>query len=271
MKKTSIIGCGNIGTAIAKGFIKSGRGNSDNLILTARSENSVKKLSDLGFNAVNDNHHAIKNSEIVIIAVTPQQMDDLLISIKDSIDPEKHLVLSVVSGVSCATISEKLCCEMDVIRVMPNTAAAICESMTCISHDGASESSVSEAVRLFDSLGETIILPENMMVPATVLCACGTAFFLRAIRAASQGGIEIGFHPDQAIPIAAQVAKGASALLTSSENHPETEIDKVTTPRGSTITGLNVMEHQGFSSAMIQGILASFRKTMEIYGSDKKK
>ena len=103
------------------------------------------------------------------------------------------------------------------------------------------------------------------MIPATALCACGIAFFLRAVRAASQGGIEIGFHSDEALLMAAQTAKGAAALLLSNHQHPENEVDKVTTPRGCTISGLNQMEHHGFSSAMIKGIVTSADKAAKLY------
>ena len=105
------------------------------------------------------------------------------------------------------------------------------------------------------------------MEAATALCACGVAFFLRSIRAASQGGIEIGFHPDEALLMAAQTARGAASLLIRDGSHPEPEIDRVTTPRGCTIAGLNEMEHRGFSSAMIKGIVTSARKAAELYGS----
>ena len=103
------------------------------------------------------------------------------------------------------------------------------------------------------------------MGAATALCACGLAFFLRAIRAASQGGIEIGFHSAEAILMAAQTAKGAASLLLVNKNHPESEVDKVTTPRGITISGLNQMEHNGFSSALIKGIVTSAEKAEKIY------
>ena len=96
------------------------------------------------------------------------------------------------------------------------------------------------------------------MASATALGACGIAFFLRAIRAASQGGIEVGFHSDEAFTIAAQTARGAATLLLDHDSHPEAEIDKVTTPQGATIAGLNEMEHQGFSSALIKGVKTSF-------------
>ena len=106
------------------------------------------------------------------------------------------------------------------------------------------------------------------MIPATALCACGIAFFLRAVRAGSQGGIEIGFHSEEALLMAAQTAKGAAALLLSGETHPESEVDKVTTPRGCTISGLNQMEHSGFSSALIRGIVTSADKAAKLYKSE---
>jgi len=121
------------------------------------------------------------------------------------------------------------------------------------------------AKTIFESVGTTMIIDEEQMSAATALCACGTAFFLRSIRAASQGGIEIGFHSDDALAMAAQTAKGAAALLLERGLHPEREIDRVTTPRGATISGLNEMEHQGFSSALIRGITTSAHKVEGLY------
>ncbi|MBU1533720.1 pyrroline-5-carboxylate reductase [Myxococcota bacterium] len=263
-KKTAIIGCGNIGLAIAKGLSRAKDFSNENLMVTTRSDHSRKKLEAMGFTATTDNAQALDHALVLIVAVTPQQVDSLFASLAPHLAPH-HIILSVVSGVSCATVRKLTGKENPVIRIMPNTAAAIGESMTCVAYDRELPEALALAMELFGYVGKCMVLTEEMMVPATVLCACGTAFFLRAIRAASQGGIEIGFHPDQAIPLAAQVAKGAAALLDEMENHPETEIDKVTTPKGSTITGLNTMEHQGFSSAMIQGILASYNKTTKLY------
>ena len=98
------------------------------------------------------------------------------------------------------------------------------------------------------------------MAAATVLSSCGIAYALRYIRAAMQGGIEIGFGAEMAQFITAQTVKGATELLLQSGHHPEREIDKVTTPMGVTITGLNEMEHKGFSSSLIQGLMASYKK-----------
>ncbi|MDH5597551.1 MAG: pyrroline-5-carboxylate reductase, partial [Cyclobacteriaceae bacterium] len=113
---------------------------------------------------------------------------------------------------------------------------------------------------LFGYIGKTLRIEEELMQAATVLGASGIAFFLRYIRAATQGGIQMGFHPADAQLIAMQTAIGAASLVFEKNRHPEMEIDKVTTPRGCTIEGLNEMEHQGLSSAVIKGLMASYEK-----------
>jgi len=147
---------------------------------------------------------------------------------------------------------------------MPNMAIAIRESMTCLCAAEGEHEALDVVGPLFEAVGRTLVLPEDLMVSATALGACGVAFFLRSIRAASQGGIEIGFHPEEALLMAAQAARGAASLLLEGD-HPESAIDRVTTPRGCTIAGLNELEHQGFSSAMIQGIVASARKAARLF------
>ena len=102
------------------------------------------------------------------------------------------------------------------------------------------------------------------MQAATVLGASGIAFFMRYLRAATQGGIQMGFHPEEAQLIAVQTANGAAGLILQNGQHPEVEIDKVTTPQGCTIEGLNEMEHQGFSSSLIKGLMTSFQKINNI-------
>jgi pyrroline-5-carboxylate reductase len=132
--------------------------------------------------------------------------------------------------------------------------------MTCLAHTGASFSQINYIKQLFDQLGKTVMIKEELMDAATVLGACGTAYAMRYIRANIQGGIEIGFDALTATLIAAQTVKGAAQLLLDKGSHPEHEIDKVTTPKGCTIAGLNEMEHQGFSSSLIRGVVASYNK-----------
>jgi pyrroline-5-carboxylate reductase len=141
------------------------------------------------------------------------------------------------------------------------------ESMTCLSSSNATQEDMEMVQHIFNALGQSIIIEEEMMSAATALCACGIAFFLRTIRAASQGGVEIGFHAGDALKIAAQTALGAAKLLTENKTHPEQEIDKVTSPKGCTIAGLNEMEHQGLSSAMIKGIKLSSNIANNLYKS----
>jgi len=147
-----------------------------------------------------------------------------------------------------------------VVRAMPNTAIAIQESMTCISHREVEKEDMEYILELFTQLGKVAAIEEKLMDAATVLGACGTAYAMRYIRANIQGGIEIGFDAATASLIAAQTVKGAADLLLKKNTHPEQEIDKVTTPKGCTIAGLNEMEHQGFSSSLIKGIMASYLK-----------
>ncbi|PID60440.1 MAG: pyrroline-5-carboxylate reductase [Ignavibacteriae bacterium] len=264
-KKISIIGCGNIGFSIAEGLLKTKKYNPENIIITRRSERHLKKYKELGFKALTDNKEAVRHSQIVIIAVTPQQLNVVLNDIKNELKVDKHVVLSVVSGASIKEVKEKINVGVPVVRVMPNTAIAIQESMTCIAAEDKDKNQVEFAKTIFDQLGKTIQINEELMGAATALCACGTAFFLRAVRAASQGGIEIGFHSHEALIMASQTAKGAAAMLLKEGKHPEREIDKVTTPQGITISGLNQMEHSGFSSSMIKGIVTASEKAEKIY------
>ncbi|MCK9425931.1 MAG: pyrroline-5-carboxylate reductase [Ignavibacteriaceae bacterium] len=262
-KVITILGSGNIGLSIANGLVHAKLVSPKNIILTRRNTELLKKFSLQGFSVLEDNKKAVTQADIVIIAVQPQQLNDLLLQIKPSLKVKKHTVISVVSGATVAAMKKILGGKIKIVRAMPNTAIAIQESMTCLSSD--STEALTDAEKIFNALGNSLIIKEELMGPATALCACGIAFFLRAIRAASQGGIEIGFHSEEAIMMAAQTAKGAATLLLENKNHPESEVDKVTTPRGITISGLNQMEHNGFSSALIKGIVTSAEKAAKIY------
>ncbi|MFT5570506.1 MAG: pyrroline-5-carboxylate reductase, partial [Cyclobacteriaceae bacterium] len=141
-----------------------------------------------------------------------------------------------------------------------NTASAVGQSMTCLAASAEDQNFIPLAEKLFSAIGDTLVIEERLMQAATVLGASGIAFFMRYLRAATQGGIQMGFHPEEAQRIAVQTAKGAATLILEQGSHPEVEIDKVTTPQGCTISGLNEMEHQGFSSALIKGLMTSFDK-----------
>lgn len=264
-RRIAILGGGNLGQALARGWTTAGVVAPGDLQVVRRRPERLGELRDLGVRTGSDNRAAAEEAGVIVIAVQPQQMKPLLADIAGALDPDRHRVVSVVSGVSIAVLSESLG-GVPLVRAMPNTAVTIRESMTCLSALPEHEDALAEARVLFDAVGKTLVIAEDMMIPATALCACGVAFFLRSVRAASQGGIEIGFHPDEAMLLAAQTARGAASLLLREGSHPEAEIDRVTTPRGCTIAGLNEMEHQGFSSALIKGILLSAEKAAGLYG-----
>jgi pyrroline-5-carboxylate reductase len=267
-QRLAILGTGNIGRAMALGFAAAGRVPPDRITLTRRRMELLADLRARGFRAEADNRKAVRDAGVVIVAVEPQQLDGLLHEIAAELEPSRHLLISVVSGASIADIVRETGKDVPVVRAMPNTAVSLGKSMTCLATNSADAGVREAAVSLFDSVGRTLFIEEELMMPATALGACGVAFFLRAVRSASQGGIEIGFHPAEALTMAAQTALGAASLVLESGHHPEREIDAVTTPRGCTIAGLNEMEHQGFSSAMIKGIVTSAEKAARLYSRE---
>lgn len=260
--KIAIIGGGNLGSAIAEGLLKSKFCKAADIQITKRNTTTLKNLQAKGINTGSDNAAAVKQCQLVILAVKPYQVSEVLNSFKKELTAD-HILVSVVTGVLIKDIEEIIKKKLPVFRAMPNTAIAIQESMTCISFTNATEKQTAYVQDLFSVLGKVTVINENLMDAATVLGACGTAYAMRYIRANIQGGIEIGFDAVTANLIAAQTVKGAADLLLQKGTHPEQEIDKVTTPKGCTIAGLNEMEHRGFSSSLIKGIATSYNKIVK--------
>lgn len=219
----------------------------------------MEELGKQGAKISSDNLEAAKMADLIILTVLPKQLFTILEEITPALDSTK-MIVSVVTAYSAKEIKEKTGNKSPVILAMPNTAIAVGESMTCLAADKEDSEQLNYVKSVFEMAGEVLIIPERLMGASTILAACGIAFFMRYIRAASQGGIQTGFHASEAQLISAQTARGAAKLLLESGNHPETEIDKVTTPMGCTIAGLNEMEHNGLSSALIKGIVTSFNE-----------
>ncbi|WP_126974089.1 pyrroline-5-carboxylate reductase [Gynurincola endophyticus] len=255
----AIIGGGNLGASIAEGLIESAYVQPQQLMVTKRNLNTLKALADKGVKVSINNQDALAFAHIIIVAIKPFQMQEVLGGLKELFTPQ-HVVVSVVTGYSIPQIKTLVGTVPAVVRAMPNTAIAIQESMTCLAAAGVDETNKTFIEGMFQQLGEVVWIDEQLMDAATVLAACATAYAMRYIRANIQGGIQIGFDAKTASQIAAQTVKGAAELLLQKNTHPEAEIDKVTTPKGCTIAGLNEMEHQGFSSSLIKGIVASYDK-----------
>ncbi len=258
-RKITIIGGGNLGIAIAEGLIGSKYSKASDITITRRTVSLLNDLKKKGCHVETDNTKAVKHADIILLCVKPFQIKEVLKGISKNLN-SRQILISVVSSVSIAEILDSVGKKLSVFRAMPNTAIAICESMTCVSHQNAGKKEIEIVEELFDNLGQTTIIEEKLMEAATIIGACGTGFAMRYIRASIQGGIEIGFDAKTAHKIVAQTVKGAADLLIKKGTHPEQEIDKVTTPKGCTIAGLNEMEHNGLSSSLIKGITVSYKK-----------
>ncbi|MGM5468738.1 pyrroline-5-carboxylate reductase [Flavobacteriaceae bacterium LMO-SS05] len=260
--KIAIIGTGNLGKSIAKGLITTNAITT--LYLTKRNLNSISEFE--GYKNVtltSDNILAVQNSDILIFAVQPSHFETILKAVKPYLT-DKHVIISTITGYAISKIENEIGSNQFIIRAMPNTAIAVGKSMTCIcsNEQGAKRIKIAEAI--FNRLGHTLAIPETQMQAATVVCASGIAFWMRLIRATTQAAIQLGFDSKEAQELAMHTCEGAANLLIASGNHPEEEIDKVTTPRGCTIEGLNQMEHKGLSSSLIQGMVTSFNKISNI-------
>jgi len=257
-KNIAIIGCGNLGLAITKGLLKNNYLEKGKISVSKRTINSILYLEKEGITVSTDNKDIVNKADIIIVAVKPYKIDSVLEEFKDVLNPQKHILISAASGITISHIKDVIKNETTIFRVMPNTAATVNESITCFSYKKATQEEINIVSEIFNAIGETLDIEENLLEAATILGACGIAYVLRFIRAMIQGGIQIGFDSKSASKIVYQTVKGAAEILLKEGNHPEQEIDKVTTPKGCTIVGLNEMEHHGFSSSLIKGITTSF-------------
>jgi pyrroline-5-carboxylate reductase len=248
--KVHIIGGGNLGASIAIGIAKFTEGNQ--VTVTRRNTASILHLEQLGITVATDNKQNIQDADIIILTIKPYQVDTVLAEILPVI--ANKTIASAVSGLSIENLQNKIGATHQAVRIMPNIAAQFGASATCIAFQENNKEAAQKVVTLFEGLGTAPIIDEKLMDAATVLAASGTAFALRYIRASMQAGIEIGFDWQTALAISAQTVKGAAEMLLEEKTHPEQLIDRVTTPQGCTIAGLNEMEMHGFSSSLIRGI-----------------
>ena len=263
--RISIIGSGNIGGAIARGLAKGTMFKASDITCTAQSDETLEKMRkiDPDFILTHDNVEAARNADIIIIAVKPWRVEMIIDEIKSVLDFERQMIVSVAAGVTFDLLNTYLTKNTDfdclatptIFRIMPNTAIEVMSSMTFVSARNASKEQTDLIIRIFNELGNAMLVEERLMAAGTALASSGIAFALRYIRAAIE--VELGFYPKQAQEIVAHTVKGAVDLLIENKSNPEMEIDKVTTPGGITIKGLNEMELSGFTSSVIRGLKAS--------------
>lgn len=259
--KIGIIGAGNMGGAIARGLAINNDLNA--IKITVASPNNKHELDNLkadlpAINTSTSNVDAVKGADFIFIAVKPWLLAIVIDEIKCAINFNEQTIVSIVAGVSCEEIATMTGSEnAKIIRLIPNTAIAVGESMTFIAANQYALYEASIINNFFNEMGKSMIIEERLMGAGTALASCGIAYAMRYIRAASEGGVELGFYAENAKEIVMQTLIGAVKLLKNTGNNPETEIDRVTTPGGITIKGLNEMEKYGFTTAVIEGLKAS--------------
>lgn len=256
MKRIAVIGSGNMGSAVIASLAGDTRYS---IVATAHTEATLHHIRTeyKGVVTTTDNIAAVRGADIVVLAVKPYIAAGVVADIRSHVK-SGCIVISVVAGVTVAELQTgfgngTLHC----FRVIPNTAIRCSKSVTFISHAvDEDETAVDEVKEIFDRSGRTFIVAEKDMGVCTALASCGIAYFMRFIRALAEGAVEMGLRPAYATAIAALTAGGAAALLEEG-GHPEVEIDKVTTPGGITIKGLNALEENGFTAAVIAAVKAS--------------
>ena len=243
-----------------RGLIKSGTCLPEEIICTAKTQATLDKVSEYNacIRTTQNNAEAVAEADIVVLAVKPWLIKEVMEQIQPALG--NQIIVSVAAGVALkdlAEMAEALSDEKPLFRVIPNTAVEALCGVSFIAHQGASQGQVAEVQRLFEALGYALVVDEKLIPAGTALASCGTAFAMRYIRAAMEGGVQLGFRPDEAARIVEHTVKGAATLLLESGEHPEVAIDKVTTAGGITIKGLNAMEKSGFTAAVIDGLKAS--------------
>lgn len=245
-----------MGGAMIRGWIESGHVTPQELTAVAVHETTLEAMRALGVTATTDAAGAVREAEVVILAVKPWLIEGVAQQIADSV-PARALVGSVAAGISVETLVKAFGGGRALFRIMPNTAVRVRQGMTFLTAAGATDEQLQTMTALFEALGRVMVVPEAQLDSCMALASCGIAYALRYVRAAMEGGVELGLKPAAAQEMVAQTLVGAAELLLQTGNHPEAEIDRVTTPGGVTIRGLNAMEAHGFSHAVIEGLKAS--------------
>ena len=258
--KVTVIGAGNMGGALIHGWAKSGK--LESLTIADKNEALLQSFKTLypSLTTTTDNAAAVKDADIVVVVVKPWLMPTVLQEIKPALDLSKQIVVSDAANFTTEKMAEQLGEDGEYCYVIPNIAAEYSASMSFIAKGKATHDEALDKVKaLYDLCGDTLVVTENLVGPGMMMASCGIAYVMRYIRAQMEGGCEMGFYPEQAKQIALQTMQGAVSLLKETGWHPEAAIDKVTTPGGVTIKGLNELDHAGFNSAVIRSLKAGLK------------
>lgn len=255
--KIAIIGAGNMGGAIARGLAKGSLVRVEDIRVSNPSPGKLEALKaefpDMQVTA--DNGEVVASADIVVLAVKPWMVGEVLHKLQLK---ETQMLISIAAGIKLGELWQMLGQKGNpLFRVIPNTAISEMQSMTLVSCSQASQEQIQLVLDIFSEMGLAMLIPEEKMAAATAMTSCGIAYALKYIQAAMQAGIELGVRPKDGMRMVAQSLKGAAELILANDTHPSVEIDKVCTPGGLTIKGINQLEHDGFTSALINAIKIS--------------
>ncbi|GEP20011.1 pyrroline-5-carboxylate reductase [Pediococcus argentinicus] len=260
--KIGFIGVGNMAKAIIKGMLKADYNGNDILVHSAHAANYETFAKDNGLVAESDNSTLVKNSDIVVLAVKPQMVNDVLAEVQDKLSTDKLLV-SLVSGLSVADMKELVGQDQPVLRTMPNVNVEIGQGMTAVVSDQALDAEpYLSGVEIFDKIGGSIEVAEKDFPAFSAIAGSAPAYAYLFVDALSRAGVKYGFKKDDATRIAAQVVKGSADMILKSDEIPYALIDKVSSPGGTTVAGLLAMEEAGLSTAVVKGIDATINKEL---------
>lgn len=260
----TLIGGGNMAEAIIKGLLAGGV--AAKLIMVVEVEPARRAYLQHQFSvAVSDNlSPLLTHADLVILAIKPQIAPRVLRQMADSMNSDK-LVISIMAGVSAATIEEALPNGCRVVRAMPNTPALVLAGATAIAAGSkATDKDLAQAEEIFSRIGRCIIVDEKLMDAVTALSGSGPAYVFTFIEALSDAGVKNGLPRAVATELAIQTVLGSAQLLRDSGEHPALQREKVTSPGGTTIAGQAALERHGFRAAIIAAVDAAAQRAKEL-------
>ena len=255
--KVAIIGAGNMGGAIARGLVRGTIIKAEEIIVAdpSNEKRDALKAFNPAISVTENSRDAAKEADMVIIAVKPWLAESVITSLK--LNEKEQILVSIAAGINFEQLAKTAGTDIVMFRLIPNTAISELSSMTLISSRNATSEQEKVLIDIFNEMGLAMLIPESQIAATTSLTSCGIAYVLKYIQASMQAGIEMGIYPKDAMKMVAQSVKGAAELILNNDTHPSVEIDKVTTPGGITIKGINELEHAGFTSAVIRAMKAS--------------
>jgi len=263
--KVGFIGAGNMGEALMKGILKAKLLSPQDVYASDIRETKLRQLEkDYGITTFKDNKELASHTRIIVLAVKPQNMEEVLGGIAPVIG-EKHLVISIAAGITISYITKHLKDTVSVIRVMPNTPALIQEGASALARGKhVTEGDFKNAQRLFDAVGKTVIVDEGLMDAVTGLSGSGPAYVFLFIEALADAGVKMGLSRSVAHTLSTQTCLGAAKMVLGTGEHPAKLRDMVASPGGTTINGLHALEAGGFRTAIMNGVEAATRRSKEL-------